>query len=421
MHSNNGKTLTAIFSGWEPQNIAQLYFQEEVPESIIFSNFFRIRDLDIIKRLLGFSNANTCGKMMTPCKKVVSHYASAGQLKTYLIGIFRKINNIKLLLRDLIYGTGLWRSKLLVAWLDAFSPDSIFFVGGNSIFSFNIANSVANSRKIPIDIYITDDYVLNANPKGYLGKFLHRKLTKVYKKTFKEARYVFVIGDDMAESFSKAFNRNFIPVMNSVVIPKSLPRNDFFLKKSSYVDIVYAGGLHLGRDQSLANFGKIIQAIPPTIGLDVKLTVYSSQSPSSDVIRRFNDSGVIFGGALDQDQVQKRFLEADFVLHVESFDEKYVNLTKLSVSTKIPEYLASGACLIAYGPSELASIRLIEKNNVGICLSENNSLDEMRKKLVNAFSSEIIRESLVRNGFDFAKSKFDAAATRAKMAELLNQ
>ena len=39
LHANNGKTLTNIFQKWDKDNLAQLYFQDEIPESLKFDNF----------------------------------------------------------------------------------------------------------------------------------------------------------------------------------------------------------------------------------------------------------------------------------------------------------------------------------------------------------------------------------------------
>ena len=42
LHANNGKTLTNIFQKWESNSLAQLYFQDEIPESVKFHKFYRI-------------------------------------------------------------------------------------------------------------------------------------------------------------------------------------------------------------------------------------------------------------------------------------------------------------------------------------------------------------------------------------------
>lgn len=420
LHSNNGKTFTSLFGDWTARNLAQLYFQEETPESVKFNNFFRVRDVDVIKAIILLGCFGGFGKKILPLSRVLSHYGASGWLKFQAVRFFRRFNYFKLLFRDLLYGTGLWRSKALSNWIKEFSPDSVFFVGGNSSFSFFIAGEIASYSDIPIDIYITDDYIINPKPEGLLGPLLLKRLRMTYRLFFQKARHVFVIGEDMALAFGQEFGRDFIPVMNSVPIPISLPRRSFTLRHEGAVDIVYAGSFHLGRDRSLARFGSLIREISSETGLKVVLTIYSLQIPDKRVAEDLSKCGVVYAGALDRGNIDARLSEADFVLHVESFDVNYVGLTKLSVSTKIPEYLTSGTCLIAFGPSELASMRLIERNAVGVCLSEKDQIIEMKEKLVSAFSSSERRRDLALRGFALAKREFDNADIRGRFASLLN-
>lgn len=48
--SNMGKTMVAFFNSWDRENIAQLYFHTEVPNSDICKKFFRITDFDCFGR-----------------------------------------------------------------------------------------------------------------------------------------------------------------------------------------------------------------------------------------------------------------------------------------------------------------------------------------------------------------------------------
>ena len=417
LHSNNGKTLNAMFGEWGAEELAQLYFQEETPETTHFKRFFRVRDLDILKSLLLL--ASSCGSPIDPKAKVSSHFEGAGQIKSLIVDALRKTDSLKLLLRDLLYGTQRWRSRELLSWLNDFRPDSIFFVGSNSVFSFKIANELSAFARAPLDIFITDDYVLHARPAGVLSRFLNRRLLDTYRQAFKKARHVFVIGDDMASEFGCAFNRKFVPVMNAVEFPAVMPRK-FATLENQQIDVVYAGGLHLGRDQSLVRFAGILKRVSEISGVPSRLSVYSLQvTPAA--LKKFNDHGVVYGGALSQEALGNRLAKADFVLHVESFEERYVRMTKLSVSTKLPEYLASGACLIAYGPSGLASIRLVENNAIGIALSEQDDEATLVSKLRPVFESVDERQRLALSGFEYARGRFSLDVVRRQIDCMVNR
>jgi len=49
--SSMGKTMAAFFNSWEIENIAQLYFHTESPNSNICKRYFRVTDFDIIEAI----------------------------------------------------------------------------------------------------------------------------------------------------------------------------------------------------------------------------------------------------------------------------------------------------------------------------------------------------------------------------------
>ena len=51
---NNGKTLVSFFKYYDNTSIAQLYFSDEKAECDKFTNFFKISDNDILKKLVNF-------------------------------------------------------------------------------------------------------------------------------------------------------------------------------------------------------------------------------------------------------------------------------------------------------------------------------------------------------------------------------
>ena len=419
LHNNNGKTLTSIFEDWDAECIAQIYFNKEIPQAVRFSRFFRVTDADVLKRLFSFGCVGG-GRSVMPVRGDSGQAQCSSVRESALVRFIRRNEAGKLVLRDFLFGSGFWVSAELKRWFKDFQADSVFFVGGNSRFSFFVAEKLAAWNGVPLDIYITDDYVLNADPQGWLAKYLLRKLRVVYRDVFLRARHVFVIGEDMASAFSLEYGRKFIPIMNSVTIPSDLSVGSAVSSSKGCIDFVYAGGLHLGREESLVKFGCLLQNAGRSLGVEVRLTVYSLQRPSDETERRFLECGVVFGGALGQDAIAVRLANSDFVLHVESFEDRYRKLTKLSVSTKIPEYLVSGACLVAFGPSELASIRLVEKNSLGVTLSERDSVMEMQEKLISVIESRIVRDNFARKGYEYAKRQFDSELVRQKVKSLLN-
>ena len=422
LHRNNGKTLSSIFSGWDNSCIAQLFFNEEVPESEKFTCFFKLSDKSIVKEFFCGRGDGESGEVVFVTKDadVLPDVVTKNDLHKHLTYFLSKFELFKLLLRDFIYGSVKWNSGKLKRWIEEFKPDSIFLVGGNYNFPFDLASLFASQLKIPLDVFITDNYVLNQNSNGILNKVINNKLLTTYRTVFSSARHVFAIGTDMADAFSYEFNRPFVPIMNSVKFSESSERASHELRYPGVIDIVYAGGLHLGRSEAIIKFGDLLSRVSNKLGLDATLVVYSSSKPENKILEKFSRCGVKYGGSLNHSDVESRMKIADFVLHVESFDMAYTNLTKLSISTKIPEYLASGACVIAFGPSDLSSIRLIVRNKIGIGITENDNFQQIFFKLKCVFESSIERKKISQAGYLFAKNNFDVEIIRNCVNNLLN-
>jgi len=59
---NNGKTLASLFEYFQPENIAQLYFNPELPDVDRFNKYYQITDLDMLRSL--FSRRCRAGRQV---------------------------------------------------------------------------------------------------------------------------------------------------------------------------------------------------------------------------------------------------------------------------------------------------------------------------------------------------------------------
>ena len=89
-----------------------------------------------------------------------------------------------------------------------------------------------------------------------------------------------------------------------------------------------------------------------------------------------------FKGPLTSSEVQSVISESDILVHVESMDKVNRCLTRLSMSTKIPQYLSSGKCILAVGPEEVSSIRYLEEHKAGMVITDLQILKQELSKLI---------------------------------------
>jgi glycosyltransferase involved in cell wall biosynthesis len=111
-------------------------------------------------------------------------------------------------------------------------------------------------------------------------------------------------------------------------------------------------------------------------------------------------------GTLAASDVQATLATADVLVHVESFDEDIARFTRLSLSTKLPEYLASGRPLLGIGPQALASMKYIRECGAGLVVTEPGA-DAMMATVGRLARDPGLRAALGQAGWNAARTRHD--------------
>jgi glycosyltransferase involved in cell wall biosynthesis len=406
--SSVGKTLCSLFSTWPKDKIAQLFFHSsEICDSEFCNNYFRLTDNQVLRGLFK-KDKNDCYSNSIELINTNNRINTNKDNRRNIINFnSAKFGFNLLLFRDLLWSIDSKKLKNAFEWIENINPDLVFFVGGASGFSHKIAHEVVQEFNIPLFNYILDDNYINPrinNPLKYLQYYLNTKPS--IEKTIRLSKINFVIGDLMAEDYKNIFNKQFIPIMNSnnfenqtYYVP-NLERNDKIL-------LTYIGGLHFNRWQSLIYLGDLLREIQKEHLLNISFEIFSFEKINDNKKYLLNQPPLTFLGSISNDMVRQKHFESDILVHVESINAEYRKAMKYSVSTKIPEYLSSGNCVIAYGPAEGASLRVLGDNDLGIVLTDNDSREEKKEKLINILTNKAIRNYYGKRGYDYAFKKYN--------------
>lgn len=391
---NNGKTLSAIFSAFKAEELAQLFFTAKgEPDYERCVDYYYISDKDALKSIL---KRNKCGKVLPFSSNAVEHESCPNRKNVHLV-------KMKKGLRSLVWMFSAWYRGGLYKWLFEQKPNAIFFVGGDSYFSHYIAVSLSKKLKIPLATYFTDDYILNTPTDIY-----NRLLKCFYKRTIDSSSRLYAIGKQMAEDYSLFYHREFKPIMNIVEIPKI---TDFGYFNKDSISINYFGGLHLGRTWEIMRFARFMRKfVAPLINKKISIGIYSFSSLTDSEREEMSLLGVLTHKGLTGEELQKRMKETDILLHVESSQRKYYALTKLSVSTKIPEYMCIAKPIIAFGPSDVASFRVIAdacQSFVIADVEDEKTMTQQARRVAEILETPSLMEQIAYNNYIYAKQHFD--------------
>lgn len=415
MTSNNGKTFSSIFGGWPKDKIAQLFFQNEIPDFNVCENYYHITDehmlyekkMNVGKRIIE-SNKRKIKKTNSPVHK----YARKKPIPLFLF------------FRNVIWASNKWDNKNLYEWIEEFAPEVIFFVGGGSAFSYKITNKISRKYNIPIFLYYTDDYITPIPTIDLFWWLNFMWLRSTLKKTLQNVNKIFVIGEDMANEYSNRFGKTCLPIMNAVDIEKYSGFYDISntkIKSKDKLKIAYFGGLHLNRWQSLTKVGAAIRELSKENMIDMSLSIYSNKVPEELIMKSITDSPYIqYVGSVNENEIIEEMQKYDILIHVESFDKKMTQKTRLSISTKIPEYLASGKPILAVGPHNISSIKYLKGLGVAYIV-ESLEKTEIKDILMKIAHEKNKHKEIGQRGIEIAKSSHSIENNRKLIRENLGK
>ena len=365
--NNNGKTLASIFEGVPKQNIYQIYLNADIPDYSRECHYLQINEQQIIGTVL--RGKNRC------CREVE---ATPDKVSSATIKPRRFANHIKRLVREGIWKLAFWKPKL-DEWLSDKRFDVVFFMAGDGLFAYDVYRFVMNRVSAKGCLFFTDDYILGKSSRSPVALLRQGMLKCKIRQTMPAVDELYVISEEMKQAYARLYDMDGYVVRNFSV-EKATPKTSSSPRDG--LTMVYAGGLHYNRWQVLADIGHVLSEINRSSDTQCRLKIYSSQHIAEDIVRAMTASDAAeFCGGASAAQIAEIYADADILLHVESFDTKAIASTKYSFSTKIPEYLSAGKCVLAVGPAEVASVGYLA--DFACVITDNTALPSALSKLIS--------------------------------------
>lgn len=391
--TNMGKTLLSYFDMWEGDHVGELYFHAEIPTCRQFSHYFRVTDSDVLKSILF---RNSCGKVFQPQEVEpdrITPRADGGILKkVYNRG--RRRTPMTYILRNLVWTLGAWESPDMNAWIEEFAPDVIFFASGDYSFAYRVALRLSKKRNIPLVVCCVDDYYLhNRNASSLLGCWQHKRFMKVVGETMERASCIMTINDKMSREYTALFGKKCYTLYTGT--EQKIPP----LPDEEKEGISYLGNLSFDRNHQLVDVGRALKRLS-TPEKSLWLDVYSGEKDPEILKVLTPENGIRFHGAVSAERVSEIIAKSLAIIHTEAFDEENKQRVMYSTSTKIAESLASGTCLIAYGPAEVASMEYLIENDAAVVITAPEQLEE---KLRSVLADAGLRKGVTANALKLAE------------------
>ena len=294
----------------------------------------------------------------------------------------------------------------------AFQPDVIYTLAEN-LRVINQAIKLSKKFNIPIVYHGMDDWKSTAYvsagwlaPARNLLEFRFRRLQHYSVKNL-------AICKKMADYYEAQYQIPFSYACNCIL---EYCDDGYRADNERPLKIVFSGSLHLHRGEVLQKIADIIESLNES-GREIEMEVICPAVHLDfypDVINKYKHTKWKSYSYPQTDKV-KDLSSADILLLAESPREQEVKYAKYSFSTKVPEYLAIGRCILAYGSPEQASIQFIEDSGCG---QAAYNLEELRETLIDLYDQPEKRALYAATGHKVGKESFSRKVIQKRIYDV---
>lgn len=305
--------------------------------------------------------------------------------------------------------------------VEAFEPDVIFYRPvPRSDLLHEFAMELIDQTNLPLALWIVDDW-----PTAYALEEPARaaELDADFRWLLARADVRFSISPAMSAAFHERYGQPFVPIANGITPADWEPAR---LRQPGPVRVRYAGGL--AENMTFGTIGavaRVVERLAET-GLDISFEIRTHghwRQPSVEWMLQLQHTSVTSSDLAMADY--RRWLAgADILLIAYNFDARSRDYIRYSLANKLPECLASGAAVLAVGPSDVGTIAAMAALDVGerVTVADEELLSQTLRRLAEsperrfelaahsqAVAFSLFNVSQVRQAFDAGVSRVASA------------
>lgn len=279
-----------------------------------------------------------------------------------------------------------------------------------------LALKLSKRFDVPIVPHFMDNWMMSLYPNRELYGWAHKRSLQLLDRVLDRSPLCLTIGSAMAADFRSRMGIECVPVGNSVdpgdYTAGGWPRG---VGASESKELVYVGGLHLGRADVLVQLADVMRESPLS---DWTLVAHTPVSDAERYLAGNLPSNLKWGGEIHVEDVPRRLTEADALLFIESENSNISNFTQLSVSTKVPQYLAANRPLLIVGPTGQASVEEFRTHGVRVRVAHSLVDGSLRQSLEGL--SEWARPEAGSADVHKLPEQYDVHFVRRRFVEVLH-
>lgn len=391
---NTGLTLASMFSQWPADRLLQVYSRQSWGELVHTESYLlhaSVYPIDhAVRTVLGRKTPSGAIDGMNTSVERSNRLGAKDQAKVYAT-ILNDLGPVRL-------------PRELDEVVRRFKPDVLHTLLG-SVRAMNLALKISQRYDLPIVPHYMDDWPASLHGSAPARTLVRARVQSLHGAVLRRSAVGLTIGYNMAAEYEDRYGIKFRSVGNSVAA-QTFRETPSEVAPECLRTLRYVGGLHLGRERVIAELADRIANHP--LGHKWRLELFCPEHSRAAAESLSRDhANVNHMGAIPHDQVAEVLASAGGLVFIESEEAGVTPFTRLSVSTKVPEYLASGRPVLCVGPREQASIDAFMRYGRGVRVGiadgiwkelyaflsadlKTFSSTEVDERMVEEFSSEAV-------------------------------
>ena len=415
-----GVTMANLFKGWPKDRIAVVTYEIDPCEEEICNRSY----------LLGFDEIRMIWPFSLFQNKVISGIITSykGERKEKPACSFRK-KSLYLVLKKIIITffsflslypllVEIRISHKLLKFIDEYNPNIIYSQLANPVV-ISLVSSLHHARKVPIVLYIQDDWPKVIGKMGIFQFFLSRKFDREFRNLINKASVLIGISTAMCGEYKKRYGREFLPFSNPIETEKWLVYSKTNWQAGSPFKILYAGRIGRVNTQAIFDLCQAIRKLKSR-GLDLRLEIYSKDVDFAKAKKNKISDVANINNPLAHEEMPRLLASQDLLFLPLDFGRKNILYTQYSMSTKISEYMISGTPILIYASPKTALYKYAEAEKFAHLVSER-SIDKLLEAIKDLYVNEDLRESYGKKAKEVAIKNHDATIVRSNFRKALTQ
>lgn len=402
--TGGGITISNLFHAWPAEKLAVITLSD-INDFKICKNYYRIgieeRNSHWPFRLL--QKKTQSGKISFSENDNHSALTIKGerqpQLKTiifkiagfisHFVGVHHKLHSINV-------------SDNLLHWTNRFQPEIIYFQP-NSLALVLFVKELYKKTKLPIALHIVDDYINTKNKPGLFYYKYERVIQREYNDIVKKSIVHFSICDEMSKEYNTRFNKEFIPIHNPVIKEFWLPFANNTYELGDTYRIVYAGRIGIANVEAIILLVDIVDQLLIE-GIAIEFDIYSIDEDKNLLEIIHDKKGSNFKSFIPHNELPEKLSKYDFLFLPLSINEKSIRYTRLSMPTKVAEYMITGKPILVFAPPATALYKYASTEKWAYVTDNKMELTKGLRLLINSIE---LREKIGKTAQRLALDKHE--------------